>query len=613
MRRSGEWIMLGVLAAVLGLLVVSMIKSDRVYEKINSIDSILSTGEKNPNLKFQNSNFEESSKFKVQNLNETRKETPRTSLGAKRREGVLSSEKHGQGARATSARDEGDWLVWALGAEAETLNPVTSRDLYGLYICWRNIFEGLMEYDSDTLELKPKLAKKCEVTDGGLTITFTLRDDIYFSDGLPVTAEDVKFTYDTIRDPKVDAAKWAQYYMDVKTVEVLDPKTIRFRLANVYFKMLDYVSFVDIGILPKHIYQYKEGMEFNNRRSEPVGSGPYVFEKWEVGREVVLARNERYWGQKPCLKKLVFRFMTNQLSVLQAFKTGDVDFMIAEPDQFAQMRDDKDFTSKHKLLSVWNPNVGYACVVWNSNSQFFGDKRVRLAMTHIIDRKMICEHIMRGIAKVPADPFYIKGPLHDPNLKPWPCDLEKAKALLDEAGWRDTDGDGVRDKEGQKFHFKFMYVAGRAFYEQLSRHLRDQGAKVGIDVEPEPFEWSVFLTRLLDRQFDAATVLYFGDVVEDPYEFFHSSQRLNRGSNFAGFVNKEADEIMEKARRVIDANERAVLYKRIARILHEEQPITYIYTRPTLRFIDPRFENVIAHNIGLDWLEWWVEKEKQKY
>ncbi|OHB56540.1 MAG: hypothetical protein A2Y07_09480 [Planctomycetes bacterium GWF2_50_10] len=588
--------MLGVLAAVLGLLLFSMIKSDRVYEKINSIEAKLSG--------------EESSNFKSQISNETRKETPRTSLGAKRREGVL---KHGQDARATSARDEGDWLVWALGAEAETLNPVTSKDLYGYYICWRNIFEGLMEYDSDTLKLVPKLAKNYEVTDGGLTITFTLRDDIYFSDGLPVTAEDVKFTYDTIRDPKVDAAKWAQYYMDVKTVEILDPKTIRFRLANVYFKMLDYISFVDIGILPKHIYQYKEGMEFNNRRSEPVGSGPYVFEKWNVGREVVLARNERYWGEKPCLKKLVFRFITNQLAVLQAFKTGDVDFMIAEPDQFAEMCEDKNFTSRHKCLSVWNPNVGYGYMGWNADTAFFEDRRVRLAMTMLVDREMICKYLLKGLGEVPADPFYIKGPLHDPNLKPWPCDVVKAKVLLDEAGWRDTDGDGVREKDGVKFRFKFMHVAGRSLHEQLAKHLRDQCAKAGIQAVADPFEWSVFLTRLLDRKFDAVTLAWFTDVVEDPYEVFHSSQRLNRGSNHVGFVNKEADEIMEKARRVMDANERAVLYKRIARILHEEQPITYIYTRPTLRFIDPRFENVKAHNIGLDWLEWWVEKGRQKY
>ena len=576
--------LLGVLAGVIGLQVFAMVRSDKVYEKINEIEGGTSNVE-------------------LRTLNDERR-----SFNTEGTKGEIKNKEE-----KIKNAEEGDWLVWGMGAEPETLNTVTAKDLYAYYIGWRNIFEGLMEYDPDKLVLRPKLAKSCEVTEGGKVITFVLRDDIYFSDGRPVMGEDVKFTYDTIRDPNVDAAKWAHYYADVNSIEVVDGKTVRFRLNNIYFKMLDYVSFVDIGILPKHVYQYKNAVEFNNRRSNPVGSGPYVFEKWDMGREIVLARNERYWGQKPYLKKLVYRFITNQLAALQALRAGDLDMIIAEPDQYGELIKDKDFTSKFKCLSVWNPNVGYGYIGWNEDTPFFGDRRVRGAMTLIIDREMICKYILKGVAEVPADPFYIKGPLRDPNLKPWPCDLEKAKTLLDEAGWVDSDGDGIRDKGGVKFKFKFMHVAGRGLHEQFFKHVKDQAAKVGIQVEAEPYEWSIFLTKLMDRKFEAVTLAWFTDVVEDPYEVWHSSQIGNRGSNHVGFRNKEADDIMEKARRVLDANERAVMYKRLARILHEEQPVTFLYTRPSLRLLDPRFENVVPHNIGLDWHEWWVPVKLQKY
>jgi peptide/nickel transport system substrate-binding protein len=158
-----------------------------------------------------------------------------------------------------------------------------------------------------------------------------------------------------------------------------------------------------------------------------------------------------------------------------------------------------------------------------------------------------------------------------------------------------------------------MFVSGRGLHEQLAKHLKDQAAKVGIEVIPDPYEWSVFLTRLIDRKFEAVTLAWFSDVTEDPYEMFHSSQIGNRGSNFVGFRNAEADKIMEQARSLLDDSERNRIYRRIHQIIHEEQPYTFLYTRPEQRFLQPRFKNVKLHKLGLDWLEWYVPVEEQKY
>jgi peptide/nickel transport system substrate-binding protein len=561
-------VVLGGVVAVIAMQVRAMLKSDRVYESINRIDSTL-TGTQ-----------------------------------------IVSS---ASGPESDEQSKDGDWLVWAIGAEPETLNPVTSKDLYGFWILWRNVFEGLMEYDSDTFALKPALAESYEVTKGGLEITFRLRDNIYFSDGVPITSEDVLFTYNAIKDPNIDAAKWAGYYKNVVKAEMIDKRTIRFTLDSVYYKSLDYLSFIEIGILPRHVYKYKNPQEFNNRRSYPVGSGPYLFESWQVGRQIVLSRNERYWGKKPHLKKLVYKIVINDLAAVQSLRSGQVDMTVPQPDQYADMLKDKNFTDRFQCLSVWNPRVGYGYMGWNEDTPFFKDRLVRLAMTHIVDREMICKYLLKGMGQVPNGPFYIKGPVYDANVRPWPCDIEKARQLLDEAGWKDHDGDGIRDKDGVAFKFRFMIVSGRSLHEQLGKHLKDQAAKVGIEVTVEPYEWSVFLTRLIDRKFEAVTLAWFGDVVEDPYEVFHSSQIGNRGSNYVGFRNAEADRIMEQARTILDADERIKLYRRMAEILHEEQPFTFLYTRPSQRFQHLRFKNVIAHNIGLDWLEWYVPENEQVY
>jgi peptide/nickel transport system substrate-binding protein len=286
--------------------------------------------------------------------------------------------------------------------------------------------------------------------------------------------------------------------------------------------------------------------------------------------------------------------------------------MVPEPDQFADLSKDVDFSAKFKCLEIWAPQVGFGYIGWNEDTPFFKDRLVRLAMTHLVDREMICDQLFKGAAQVPTGPFFTRGPMNDPAIKPWPCDIEKAKQLLDEAGWR-VNASGIREKDGVAFKFKFMIVSGRNFHEQLAKHLKDQCARVGIDVTVEPFEWSVFLTRYMDREFQAVTLAWFGDVVEDPYEQFHSSQVGNRGSNEVGFRNAQADELMEKARGVLDVNERAKLYHHFCKIIHDEQPLTFVYTRPSFRFLDPRFANVVSHKIGLDCLEWYVPRNQQRY
>jgi peptide/nickel transport system substrate-binding protein len=520
---------------------------------------------------------------------------------------------------ATSAKeypgDEGDWLVWSINAEPETLNPLTSRDIYAQWIVgtyyFSNIFEGLLNYDFDTLKLKPLLAESYEISKDALQITMRIRSDVHFSDGHPITADDITFSYKTIMDPNVDAAQLRNYYNNLKEVVKIDGRTVKFIFDKPYFKSLEIVG--DIPILPEHLYKFTDASQFNNRRSNPVGSGPYVFERWDMGREIVLTRNENYWGAKPHIKKIVFRIITNEVAELQALRSHETDFMRPRSEQYAGVSADGQFVKEFKCLSFWIPQEGYTYIGWNQDLSFFKERKVRLAMTHLVDREEINKHLLKGLGRIVTGPFYILGPQYDPNIQPWPYDPNKARQLLDEAGWIDHDGDGIRDKNGTPFKFKFMTVSGSPLYEQLARLLKDSFAQVGIDLNPDPYEWSVFSERLHTRAFEAVTLSWGGTVQDDPYQIWHSSQIGNRGSNYVGFRNAKADAIIEEARATMDEEKRNEFYHQLDRILHEEQPYTFLFTRPSLELLDNRFENVVVHKLGLNPHEWYVPKDKQRY
>jgi peptide/nickel transport system substrate-binding protein len=564
------------LAAIIVFQILSMVRSDRIYVTLNKIErSIEDAGS--------------------QAKPDTVSENPQSAAGA-------------------YPGDDGDWLIWAMEVEPKTLSQINvDCDIYSLWIVFENILEPLMMYDFDEAKLRPLLAAGYEMSKDGLEITFRLRDDIHFSDGVPITADDVIFTYQTIIDPNVDAANVANLYIDVDRVEKIDDRTVKFYMKRPYFKALEVLSFWNIGIYPKHIYQFKDAKEFNKRVSEPVGSGPYVFERWDVGKEIVLRRNKNYWGPKPHIKKVIYKFITNPIAAMQAMRAHQVDLTIPEPDQFADLIADKQFNREFDCLAVWYPGVPFFYIGWNEDTPFFSDVRVRKAMTLSINREQIVSELLKGQGRIISGPFYINGTQNDSTIEPWPYDPERAKKLLDEAGWIDRDGDGIRDKDGVPFRFKFLYTVENDTYTRLASLLKDEFAKIGVELVPDPYEWSVLLPKLSDRQFESMVVGWGGDIVEDDYPLFHSSQIGKGGYNYVGFRNAEADTLLEQIRRTIDTGQQDVLCHRLHRILHDQQPYTFLFARPNLYAVDKRFENVKIHNLGLNFLEWYVPKEKQRY
>jgi peptide/nickel transport system substrate-binding protein len=502
---------------------------------------------------------------------------------------------------------DGDWLIYNLGAEPGTLNPITATDAYESTINSGNIYETLVKRDNKTLQIIPLLADSWEISEDKLVYTFFIKKGIKWHDGIPFTAHDVVFSYQKIMDPKVDAPHLRSYYKDVKNVEAVDDYTVRFTYAKPYFLALEFCG--GMPIVPKHIF---EKGDFNTHPAgrHPIGTGPYRFLKWTTGEEIVLERNEEYWGKKPHIKRIVFKMISDPTVAFQVLKREEIDLAGLTAIQWDRQTSSQRFKRNFEKLSYFTPNYSY--IGWNMRRPFFSDKRVRTAMTHLVNRKLILEKLLYNLGEVVTNPFYINSPEYDKSIEPYPYDPERAKRLLEEAGWIDHDGDGIRDKDGVKFEFEFLIPSGSITGEQISTILKEELKRVGIKMDIRKLEWAVFTKQLDERKFDAVTLTWAMGVESDPYQIWHSSQ-AEKGSNFVGFENKEADRLIEEARTEFNREKRIKLYRKFARIVYEEQPYTFLFCRKSTIALHKRFKGVKVYPLGLDQLEWFVPLPLQKY
>ncbi len=491
-----------------------------------------------------------------------------------------------------------NYIIAHMGAEPATLNPITATDVYAGNVN-DYIYETLLKRDEKTMELVPLLATSWEISEDGLVYTFHLRKGVYWHDGRPFTSKDVIFSYKRIMDPKVDALHLRNYYQDILKVVALDDYTVQFTYRNPYFKALEVCG--TMPIVAHHLF--KEGEDFNSHPigRHPVGTGPYVFSKWETGKEIVLTRNPSYWGEKPSIEKIVFKIIPDSTVALQVLKQEGLDYMGLRPIQWIYQTRGKRFNKHFQKLSYYVPQFSY--IGWNLERPFFNDKRVRQAMTMLLDRKTILEKILFGLGTIVSGPFYVNSPDYNKSIDPLPYDPEKARKLLDESGWIDRDGDGIREKDGIPFRFEFLISAGSKFGEQIATILQENLKEVGIQMTIRRLEWAVFIQKIQSRDFDACTLGWSLSWETDPYQIWHSSQ-IRGGSNFVGFKNDEVDKIIEEARREFNSLKRRKLYHRLHEILHEEQPYTFLFTTKALVAVHRRFENVEVYPMGLNPKEW---------
>lgn len=511
-----------------------------------------------------------------------------------------------------------DWLVEWLPANPTSLNPILSTDAYATSVI-SEIFDTLVYFNPKTGEPMGRLATEWNISKDGLTYEFSIREGVKFHDGSVLTPEDVKFTFDLIKDPKIDAAHLQNYFKDLKSVEVVEKNKVRFHMASPYFRNLIVLGSTEI--LPRSIYG-KGDFNTNPAARDPVGSGPYKFSKWDQGRTIELERNKDFWGlnteyfkTRYNFNKILFRVITEDSVAAMALKKGDIDIMAPTTTQYLNEFKGEEFEKKFYRLQYSTPDGdGYGYIGWNFELPIFQSKKVRQALSLAMPLDEINQKLYEGTRTLAVGPIPVGSPKVDPSIKPMGYDLDKAKALLSEDGWKDSNGDGFIDKNGKNFQFDLLFTAQNSDSERIALIYRKSLEKLGIQMNIRTLEWTVFIKSIREGKFDAAMLAWGSSLDSDPYQIWHSSQAQAGGSNFIHYKNKKVDELLEKARVTLDRSERNKLYQEFSKIISEDQPYLFIFERPLLFVATKRFQNVLPLGVlGPDGASFFTPPGWEKY
>ncbi len=534
-----------------------------------------------------------------------------------------------------------DTLTDPKGFNFITENSVVVSNLQGL------IHNGFAGTDfEDPARYIPDLAYKITANDDYTVYTIHLKEGVYWHP-LPhpdigseemewarekheVTAEDAAFYFELIKNPQVEAGALKSYYEDLDRVEVVDTHTLK-----VYWKKKTYQSkSFTMGVfpMPKWLFTREKdgslipeetlGKSFNNHWASnyPIGTGPYKFVKYEKGQRIVLERNEDYFDEKPPIERIEYKILRDPSHRLRELKKGQLDFLEEVPPATYKteiLEDKNSMFNKDLLEHRIVDRFAYYYIGWNSDNPLFQQKKVRHALTHAFNRKDIIERVFQGLGVIQSGPYYYEHPANDPDVDPLAFDLDKASEMLDESGWKDTDGDGVRDKviNGNKTDLAFTilsYGHRPEFQTALSIYKEDL-RKLGVSMDYSPVDWPTMLKKMDEKKFDAYTGGWGLSWTIDPYQIWHSSQAdVPKGSNRVGFRHERADEIIEEMRVTFDEDKRVELAREFHRIVHEEQPYTFFFAPKNVIAYNPRLQHVLVRKTRPQFspIPWYIDPSK---
>ena len=500
------------------------------------------------------------------------------------------------GAIVTGSIGDASNLIPYLGSDTG------SSDVTGM------VYDGLLKVDKD-LNIIPSMAESFQVSPDGLTVTFKLRKNIRWHDGHPFTSADCKFTYEFVTDPKTPTP-YAGSFEPIKKVSCPDDYTFVVEYKEPYAKAL----IIWLGeIAPKHLLEGVDPRKSPLAR-KPVGTGPYKLAVWEAGDRIELVANDDYFDGRPRIDRRITKIIPDLATQFLELKAGGVDSMGLTPIQFARQTDEAWF--KNRFNKYRYPASAYTYLAYNLRSGLFKDRRVRQALSFAIDKQEIIDGVLLGLGRPAVCTFKPGTWAYPDDIKPYPYEPNRAKELLAQAGWTDSDNDGWLDHGGVPFQFTILTNQGNNNRLKTAIIIQYRLKQIGIKVKVRAVEWAAFLKEFIDKHnFDATILAWTLPLDPDPYAVWHSSKTGQGGLNFAGFENKEVDELITEGRRTVDKEKRKKLYHRFTEILHREQPYTLLYVPDALPVLSARVYNVKAApaGIGYNFTEWYIPKPLQRY
>ncbi len=502
----------------------------------------------------------------------------------------------------------GDALIEGTIGEPSNLIPMLASDSASHNVAGL-IFRGLVKYDTD-LSITGDLAESWDVSEDGLVITFYLRRGVKWTDGVEFTADDVMFGYRTIIDEKTPSA-YKEDYLQVKKAEVLDRYTFRVTYGKPFAPAL--TSWGSLVVIPRHLLEGRDITKSELAR-EPVGLGPYRLSKWVSGQEVSLISNRDYFEGRPYIDQHIYKVIPDSATMFLELKTGGIDMMGLTPIQYTKQTDTGVF--KRDFQKYRYPAFQYTHLAFNQKHPWFKDRRVRQAIAYGVDKDEIVDVVLFGLGTPATGPFVPNTWPYNPDVKKYEYNPEKAKELLKDAGWQDTDGDGVLDRDGMPFEFAILTNAGNTLRKNTATIIQWRLRQIGIKVEIRTLEWSTFINQFIDKRRFAAVLLGWSIGLDaDQYDIWHSSKTKEKELNFISYSNPEVDDLLEKGRRTFDIEERKKAYFRIQEILAEEVPYLFLYVPDATPIVHGRINGIRPAPIGISYNlpKWYVPKPLQRH
>lgn len=503
-----------------------------------------------------------------------------------------------------------------VGAEPPTLHPITATDVPSRAV-QNYVLESLVVHDPQTYDWKPALAEKWEISKDGKVFTFFLRKNAIFHDGKPVTAEDVKFSFDAIFEPKYNAANLIPYYENIAKVEVVDPYTVRFTTKNVYFQNFDSAGL--LAVIPKHVYGDVEKSKKMNKTL--IGSGPYMLDKWEKGQFIAVKKFDKWWGAStPEYKgfynyaQLNFRFYKEENISLERVKKGDLDYDDVTVEAYMKKTNDAPWGKSALKFKVENSAPkSYGFMGFNFRRELFQNKDVRLALAHMMNREEMNKKFRFGMSDLATGPTYVKSEYAAPSVKAIAFDMKKAQELLAKAGWKDTDNNGILDRtnNGKKEELKFTLIYSNKDFEKYWTMYKEDLKKGGVEMELKYLEWNSFLKLLDEGNFDAVNLGWGGGDIEwDPKQIWHSSSAVVGGSNFISYKNPEVDKLIEQGREEMDKKKRVQMFRQVYEKIANDVPYIFLFNNKYDFYVTSnkvsKPADTFKYEIGVK--SWWVTK-----
>ncbi|MDX1943319.1 MAG: ABC transporter substrate-binding protein [Saprospiraceae bacterium] len=534
-------------------------------------------------------------------------------------------------------------VIIRLRAEPDRLNPVLMTSNYARVIA-DQMYMYLLTVDPQTFELIPYLAKALptvqEITDGpwkgGLSYTFEIHNEAVWDNGTPVTGNDYMFSLKAIMNPLVPAERLRSYLTNIKDVQVDPNNPKKFTVftnekyilgtesvANSFQVMPEYLydpqglmknfTLVDLSDPSKtetlsknqQIMQFAaefDSEKFSREKGYIGGCGPYQFEEWITGQKVVLTKKANWWGDQladeyPALaalpERMEFLPIPDDATAINAIKAEDIDVSTDIPGADFNAMKEEPFT-KERYNFYTPPLLQYACLYLNNDNPKLADKRVRRALSHAINMDEIIKTVYEGLAQRVAVPISPSAPFIDSALKPITYNPEEAKRLLQEAGWKDSNGDGTVDKQinGEKVELNLScYVASTSETGRNALLLAQGNLKaVGINMEIVPKEFTVYMQDVRQNNFEMASGgRTISPTLWEPTQDWYSEGAAG-GDNHNNFQNAEADKLIEQIRVTLDEKARNDLYEKLQRIIYDEQPAVFMIYRTGTMAIHKRFD-----------------------